>query len=84
MARSGHARGEHPFETAHSIPKFGDFLGHARQIGRAIANPLIEQNDLAESSYRVAIEAHAAAVPFLRRADGLRLDAEAKLSATFL
>jgi len=55
LAHTGHARGEHPFEAAHSIPKVGDFLRHPRQIGRAIANPFIEQNDLAESPYRVAI-----------------------------
>jgi hypothetical protein len=55
LARTGHARREHPFETAHSIPKVGDFLAHPRQIGRAITNPFIEQNDLAESPYRVAI-----------------------------
>jgi hypothetical protein len=84
LARTGHARSEHPFETAHSIPKIGDFLGHSRQIGRAVANPFIEQNDLAQSPYRVAIQAHAAAVSFPRRVAGLRLDAQAKLSATFL
>jgi hypothetical protein len=53
--RASHAHGEHPFQTAHSIAKIGQLLAHPHEIGRGIANALVEQDDLAECSDGIAI-----------------------------
>ena len=82
LVRKSHARGQHPFEPAHSIAKIGDLLAHPRQINRGVAHTFIEEDDLAERPDRVAVEAQAAAVSFRRRTAGARLDGSAKVSAT--
>ena len=83
LSRASHAHSEHPFQPAHSISKIGQLFAHPDKIGRAIANALVEQNDLAECPYGIAIEAHAAGAAFRRRPAGPSLDERAKVSATF-
>jgi hypothetical protein len=55
FSRASHARREHPFQTAHSISEIGQLSADPHEIGRAIANALVEQNDLAERLYGIAI-----------------------------
>src|SRR5437016_8810336 len=69
-------------EPAHPVAKTADLLAHPRQINGGIAHTLVEEDDLAERPYRVAIEAHAAAVSFRRRSTGSRVVGPARLSAT--
>src|SRR5258708_30078540 len=60
LSRKRHARGHHPFEPAHPIAKVGDLLADPPHIDRGVAHTLVEEDDLAERPYCVAIKAHAA------------------------
>jgi hypothetical protein len=55
LSRKSHARGHHPFEPAHAISKVGNLLAHPRQIDSGVAHTLVEEDDLAQRPYRVAI-----------------------------
>ena len=63
------------------MTQIGNLLADPRQIDRAVAHTLVQQDDLARCPYRVAIEAHAA-VALRRRIIRSRLDGPAKASAT--
>jgi hypothetical protein len=82
LSRKRHSGGHDPFEPADPIPKIGYLLAHAGEIDRGVAHTLVEQDDLAQCSDRVAIEAHAAAVSLRRWAAGSRFDGPAKVSVT--
>ena len=69
-------------EPAHPVAKTADLLAHPRQINGGIAHTLVEEDDLAERPYCVAIKAHAAAGSLRRRIAGSRLADPAKVSAT--
>ena len=82
LPRKNHAGSQHSLETAYPVAKIGDLFAHLRQISRGGARPLVKEDDLAQRPYRIAVEAHAAAVSFRRRAAGARADDPVKVLTT--
>jgi hypothetical protein len=82
LLQTSHARGQHPFETAHPVSKIGNFLTCSNKVGRSVADALVEENDLAKRADRIAVQAHAAAISLLRRAAGPPRDDPARILDT--